>query len=452
MNKISYKIIKPERILAFLCGVFCTMPIVAIPFTGRIISVFTIVFIIQLLDLFLFHIRTIVRIGKNSMKLFAWLLFSIVSTLSGMLLSFVYPELGVVIAYCPKILLYLAFIVLWNNAATVDNNYLIVRGLVFGSILNMLWATLDACIWYLAGWSLNNNVFAFYIGHNGVKRISLPLNNGLYRSGGFNHDPAHLGFLCPFLVYYALKKKDLRILGIAVLGMISSASTTAIVCSIVIFLVVELDEIIYSSNRALLNPRLTLTIILSMVFLIIFAICLRGQIEATIGKASQLFYSRAKSVYFSNDSSGGPRMNYIKFFPQAFDSLGFFRLTGLGFGSSGFGYSHEPSIASKIGLGLKEVYDVENTYFDYIMDTGIIGFSIFIYFMGVLFKYYKKKMRKREMSIVDIVSMAGVVSMALSFIFYHYVVFAPQMILIIVALSNMDLCQRREEISIVFEY
>ena len=75
----------------------------------------------------------------------------------------------------------------------------------------IIWATIDAACFYGLGFSLSNMVFARYGATHDViyGTVSLIINNGrMIRSAGFNYDPAHLGFLIPFVMGYGFMKKN----------------------------------------------------------------------------------------------------------------------------------------------------------------------------------------------------------------------------------------------------
>ncbi len=428
-----------NKLMPFICGILCTMPIVAIPFRGGVVSLFSVAFLLQLAVLFKGNTRLVVKVNRGTRLLLFWLGFALFSVLVGCALSMVYNELSVTSAYISKIMLYIIFIILWVSSKNMkENNESLANGIIVGTIVNCLWAALDAFIWYLKGFSLNNTLFSFYIKYGGVKRISIPMSTGLYRSGGLNHDPAHLGFICPFLVYYSIKKRNLTVFLIALAGIVGSASTTGAICSLII-IVVEFFKWLKQANMNFkIGLRQTLGLCGLCVLLVIGVVYFRDTIQSSFGKATQLFYSRAMETYFSSNSTGGPRMDYLRYCPKAIIRLGIFIFSGLGFGTSVFGYMYNNEIASKIGFTQAGLYDVENTYIDYLLDTGFIGFILFFTCIIGAYRFYSMRDKKKESKQVDMICMAGIVAMLLSFLFYHYIIFAPHMLLTIVAITNMD--------------
>lgn len=430
-----------ESFIIFFCGFFSTMPIVAITIGNRSVSLFTIALFFELVVM-LFHASSHpLKIGKYSRYIFIWLVLSLVSLESGLLLSASYPEMEAVFSYFFKIIIYLFFIVNWTGRENINtNNAMMCRGLILGSGVNILWGVIDAVALYSKGILLSHFVFANYMRINHLDHIGIILSNGLYRTGGLNYDPAHLGFICPFLAMYALSSKHKYLLIFVVAGCLASASNTGIVCTGIEFL-------LWGIKRLSLDIKMETKVHITRFFLflgLLFIICnviyiYREQLMNNVDKAFDLFYARVNYAYLSSPLEENIRGKFILFFPDVLLGLGGYSLFGTGFGSSSFGYSYEPFVAQAMGYRYKldSISDIENTYLAYILDTGIIGAAVFFFGMIRIYFYYNNNENKL-IDDVSITAYAGIVSMLLSFLFYHYILFAPQVLLMIIAASNAD--------------
>ena len=78
---------------------------------------------------------------------------------------------------------------------------------------------------------------------------------------------------------------------------------------------------------------------------------------------------------------------------------------------------------------------MENTYIAYLLDTGIIGLFLFFYLLFPLYSYYKKNGGEDEENIIYIAILSATI---FSLFFYHYILFVPQILSLIFALSNRE--------------
>ena len=438
---LSPRKINLEALVVFACGFFSTMPIISIPIRGNYISLFTIVFLGELVLMLSNNTIGSLTLDIHIKQLVLWLFISLFSSVFGTIFISLYSQLTVSGTYIIKIILYILFISYWgSNRSREENNNALCRGLLYGSIVNIIWSIFDAACWYIAGIPISNSVFRDYMHANNLLYIGLAMPTGLYRSGGLNFDPAHLGFLCPFLVAYSLISEKYSLLVLAIGGLLASASTTGIVCSCFIFVFWAWNKIAVKNvycTRIKLSKLYKALLVACVLFT--FTIIFHGPLFQIINKATSFLFSRVETTYLTKSADfarfGGPRLDFIRFFPTAIIKSGLLLLVGTGLGTSSYGYL---DIASAMGIVQNSLYDIENTYLAYLFDTGIVGFIIFLGIMYRILRYYKNMYKRKELDFTGTIAFAGVLSMILSFLFYHYILFAPQVLLTVVALIHMD--------------
>lgn len=422
----------PYKWIIFIFGILATMPVLEINIGFISISAFRTMFFIVLVFVVI-HSEFCLRVDfKNSF--ITWMGWSLLSCLFGYIFfrnSTMWQQASV--SNITKILAYMMFFMVWLGQRECDlkeNNRVLINGLFLGAVANIVWATLDAACFYGAGFSLNNIVFAKYGATHDViyGTVSLIINNGqMIRSGGFNYDPAHLGFLIPCVIGYGFVKKRYIYVILGGLGIIASASTTALVCAMIV--IVACSTI--SMGRNAITGKRVIETILGILVILFILLYFGERIIPLIRQATILFENRVKSVYVASDVNN-IRLEYIRYLPVAIIELGPLVLLGTGYGTASYGYCHNSYIAD--ALNIKNVpYDMENTYIAYLLDTGIVGFVIFAYMIISLYSYYRKNVDYSEENIIIFVILTSTLS---SMLFYHYILFVPQILVMIIAYSD----------------
>ena len=143
------------------------------------------------------------------------------------------------------------------------------------------------------------------------------------------------------------------------------------------------------------------------------------------------------NVYLS-ETDYNIRWKYIKYAPRAAIQVLPFMLLGSGFGTASLGYAKDSYILSKIGYVHNFAYDLENTYLSYLFDTGIVGFILYLSILKVLVTNYRSANINERSDEFPIVIWCLVCSSLFSMAFYHYILFGPQMLMITIALSQID--------------
>ena len=204
----------PYKWILLILGVLATMPIIEINISFLSISAFRFFLFITIFIMLIQSNFTVPAVFRN--RFIVWMLWSLISCACGYLFFFGNAQWQQAsISNITKIIAYLIFALLWFGQKNLsDYNKVVLKGLFIGAIANIIWATIDAACFYGLGFSLSNMVFARYGATHDViyGTVSLIINNGrMIRSAGFNYDPAHLGFLIPFVMGYGFMKKKILI-------------------------------------------------------------------------------------------------------------------------------------------------------------------------------------------------------------------------------------------------
>ncbi len=439
IDQQSRKGLRPK--LAYAMGLLSTMPIVGLHIGSRDISFFRIIYIISILWMTVDCIlqNKIIFFPKSRKWLDLWLAEAVFACVFGtVLLSGSEPEWAAAArSFIPKVLILLVFSVLWGSAGKWNRyNDRLMKGLLAGCVINCIWAVIDAAGFYLMGVSVNNIVFSGYIARNDIRFGMLSLiQGGMIRSGGFNSDPAQLGFLAPIVAGYGVAKKKPLILLIGIGAVVAGASTTALAGTVIVVFVFCLFKKEYHTD---LRLRTIIFIGLAAVVAGAALFVFRRQIGSLLNMAYSKFFGRINDVYA--DSSGlneNARINYIRGLPGAMLHVLPFLLCGSGIGTASLGYSRSEYAHLLLGDRVDSPYDMENTYIAYLLDTGIVGLILILLVLFILCWNYRRR-SKWDRTDFDIIVFASVLTVVICFMFYHYILFAPQMLLLTAALVELD--------------
>ena len=391
--------------------------------------------------------KLIVR--RSIRRLELWLLLAFFSCLiGGITLNSKAPDFSsAAISNIPKTLLFLLFATVWgsqDDEYVMKLNTLLIQGILLGFYLNLLWAIVDASVFYISGKSINNSVFSGYIARHSVRygKISL-VYSGLIRASGFNIDPANIGFIAPVVTGIGLFKRNYWLVLFAFGGLLASASMTGFVCCFFV-IIVYLSRVKSLKRNSGIKVNYLILLILILIILVAFGIKYGTFIIDIISQATNSVFKRLSESYL-NDSglSDTIRWAYFIYAPLAFFNLNILGIFGLGFGTASYGYVTDSYILSKIGSSYAFPFDMENTYLAYLMDTGIVGLCIFISIIVLLFKWYKKRINySQEVGDYNLTLFCCTLGMVFSMLFYHYILFAPQLLILIAGLSHIDLVKK----------
>ena len=303
--------------LLFLAmGTFSTMPVLEVSAAGRSVTFFSLTFFAALVFLWVRNknfLRTPI-LTKPLRYFVLWMVTGIVAGCAGWL-HFNGDSIwqSAATSYLPKLVLYIAFAILWEQGASEKDGRLVLKGLLLGAVLNCVWAVLDGLCYYVAHFSLNNVIFSTYIERHDIRlgQLSLILGNGLLRAAGFNTDPANIGFLGPVVVAYGLHKRRYGLTLIGLLSLVFSASTTAVVVTMVIF-VLEWKNLIPKRKR----PRKGMQMWMYLVILLGIAVAAAAAVRLMplVIRAVGLFVERFNGAYLQSDVTSPRTVYYLGFF------------------------------------------------------------------------------------------------------------------------------------------
>ncbi len=416
--------------LAFLCGTTATMPIVTFPSTNiSLFTVFTIVFL--LVNALSFVNDVHFKFRNNTHKLLMWLLASLLSSIFGLVYYNTNDEWSrAVQSYIPKIIVFIFIIFLVSRYS--DLSELLLKGLLFGAVANVVVAIVDAITYYGLGYSLINRWFQNYIITNNIRMglISLTIS-GTIRSGGFNYDPAHIGMLAPMIFLYGLVSGKYIYIVLAIGAISASLSTTAFVCCIACLL-------LYFTCVSKLYQRFRFTdkkLLLSFASLLICSYFLYQYASYIVIGFDNLF-SRINDVHIHNRGYENIRLLYILYAPQAMIEQGIKMFTGTGFMTASEGFI---KLGGDFGFPLKNYpFDMENTYLAYLFDFGFFGFYLYASYLFFTAKNLLKEFKFESNNQVMQIAFSGFFATIFSSFFYHYTLFACQILIFIAISVYMD--------------
>lgn len=432
-----------STLLFMSLGIFVTMPVVAVNINGNSFSFFSILLCILICYMIikLFKKRRI-KLKGISKILLLWFYIALIASIFGLLwFSDVLMRewFNASLSYIPKIVLYIVFLVLYSSTDICEKyEKPIIKGIMIGSIANIFFSIIDGLIYYIFKISIANTLFKTYIVNNSIRyeSLSLLLNNGSIRSSGFNYDPAHLGMLIPMVFYFGIKKNNFFIVIASLISIFMSQSTTAFVCCVII-LIVNIKNIHFTVSFQNALKRIFSLIILILVCLLLVNLFDEKNIALNAIKlAMNNFGERVNSNYIEGLDKDDPRLIYYLNLIVAMLTNGLKTITGTGFGTASYPYLYNEALLDKLNLStIKMPYDPESTYVSYLFDTGIVGIIVYIILLYILWKFFKTKQDKND---ENLILFSGLNALIFSSFFYHYTIFACQVLLLIICVVRMD--------------
>ena len=441
MRKLVITNDKTVSIVAKAMGFFISMPIMTIPIGGgRYISIFTFFLgVFLVLSAFGALSRSrLLTVRSESFDILFLLGLSLISAICGMIYFSIVGKsdwIPAITSPIPKIGILLILCLLWPKSKEV--NVAFIQGCIAGCIANSVWSIIDAAGYYITGKSIGNIVFSSYA--NRVNRhfsmISIIDNSGLIRASGFNDDPASLGFYIPIIVGYAIYHKKYFLLFIGLASIVSSSSTTSLVGSIFVIALYYIQSNRIKNKKHGKGYKATVGLfVLIIVAAIVYA--LSPNIRQIVEIASNKAFGRM-NLYVGNKET--IRVSYARFFPLALTTAPFNLILGTGWGASSYAYVFNNEIVRQFPLLELAPFDPENTYINILLDVGIIGLILFIRIFRKSLSFHKLHMNEIEGSSVIYYSLISMISCAL---FYHYILYTPQYVLLIVALEYIGLYKK----------
>jgi O-Antigen ligase len=408
------------------------MPILTIDIGGRLISIFTILFGCFCLAIIWPSINSKSNFELNiELKaLTAWFIISLISSFVGFLYFYDNPDWQAqVFNYIPKIVLYL--VLLLSIIKFKIEEYLVscfLRGFIFGSIANLAWAIFEGVAYYYYELTLNDTLFIEYVKTLPEDRQYMTvISDGIIRASGFNIDPAHLGVLIPIIVLYGLHRKNIFLLILALVALIFSGSTTALVTSL---LGVAISPWVFKIHLSTLIKLSTSFIIISV---LLASVLLNEQVREGVYNNIQGFYDRTFENYVQKHDSG-PRYIYHAYLAEAIMYSGPLALTGSGFGTASYPYVNNPKISTVLGEP-NFPYDPESTYISYLFDVGILGLVLYIFMLINLMIKFRRMVHLNNDKLIIYSALCGIFFAGF---FYHYTLTAYQILIIIFASCSVS--------------
>lgn len=439
-NDLNIPNLNIENMLMFvtcIIGTFVLIPVVEIPIMGHYFTVFNLFFVLFFVLLFINNLLqgANIRVGTTIKLFIIWLMIALASSAFGVLYfgslpNWQFANLG----YTMKLLLFFGVTIL---LASYKNRKKLIQVFldffIVGCILNIVWSILDGLSFYLLGFSLNNVVFADYIQRHNIRydTLSLIIDHSI-RASGFNSDPANLGCIVPIIFLYALIKDKKIFLLLSLLALVFSQSTTGLVGCLLSFIVYFIMRIQNNRNVKLKNVILAIFgIVAFMAFLILTG---EWSLRILFGIYSKVnvFAARIFDNYIMAAASDLRTMYVMNFLPAAANRLSSL-LIGTGFGTASYGYLF--SEESDLYLRSTMPYDPENTYISYFFNVGLPGTVLYIIILVTILRWFGKNMESKYHSML----FAFILAVMSSHLFYHYILTAYQVLIIIMSLILIDI-------------
>ena len=413
--------------LLFCLALFSTMPIVSIPIAGKTISFFTILLPVTFLALLSKGIKTR-RIDSKPERLFlSFLLISILCSLFGALYFYDIPgftKTAINTALKTSVFLILGYLIFSKRLDRLEVEDF-AKGLLAGAVINLIWASIDGFVFYFSGISINNEVFSYYINTHSDEEIrygmiSLVLPGTGIRASGFNYDPAHIGMLAPFVFAYSYITKKRWLTVLVLMSLIFSQSSTALVTCLIIVVLFNMFNTKYMKAT------------LGVVLVGVFALFILSRTPAW--DSIQGFITRTQNKFEAGTEN--LRIIYNFEFPKAIINSPINLILGTGFGTASYPFYKAGLIRSPA------LVDPENTYISYLFDIGLIGLTVYCMMIIILFKRVWDRNKGDKSELTNSIIFSGVVSVIITCFFYHYILYATSVLIIIVGSAWCGLLQR----------
>lgn len=405
-----------EKIAFIGLGGGATCSIVAFVWGGMILSWYTIFLITTFCILLTGEKKPISVFGTKASRFYGlWTLSALLSSVFGLLFFMGQDEwMTAAVSFVPKVVLYfLFFFLLFRSAKSFEYVNYILKGLLWGVILNTAWASADAIIFYLSGYSITNEIFRSYILATNTRYEMLSLIiGGVIRSGGLNGDPANIGMFAPILASYSLYSKKYWFY---VLSLISTFSSVSIVALASIFIITLIY--MFSHKKAIgIGVIFVIILIGGTSYVVIGDDGVTGQMVAAVTDRLE-----EKSESDMNDRDNVRAMYWFKFLPAVATTPSAL-LVGTGYGTASYAYIHGDYVRRS------EPYDPEQTYFSTYFDVGLCGFVAFVLLLVYLIRIAYKNQKEEHYLFL----FTGMEGMMIAFMGYHYTVYSVSMLYIIV--------------------
>ncbi|WP_348683264.1 O-antigen ligase family protein [Acidovorax soli] len=416
----------------FLTGVFATAPILTVSLGGKLVSIFSILFVFFYAASlwFAFESKRNINAGSVSLAFAGWYILSLIASLAG-IMYFGSDSLWVsqVISYVPKILIYLTLllcIMRWHNKDYALTAFF--KGFFCGCIANLTWSVIEGLYFYIFNDALNDILFVEYVKTLSDDRGYMTVvADGIIRASGFNTDPAHLGVIIPIVFAYALFRRNWYLIALSLTSLVFSGSTTAAVTSMLVTMV-SLGKF----GLKQINLK-SVGIALIGIFVVMTGLLMNDFMRESVFKNAQGFYNRATENYVSN-SDQGPRYIYHAYFLEAIYFNGFKTLTGSGFGTASHPYVDNPEISVNLDEEHRP-YDPESTYISYLFDTGFLGLVFYMFVLISSIIFYRRRV---HIGFTEVVIYSSLCGMFFSGFFYHYTLTAYQILILTFSVAGRE--------------
>lgn len=421
-----------KKSIYYTLGFSTTTPLLALVLGGHSISLMYIAYLFAFGDLLFARGKRFVRIKSNNslFKLFGcYLVICFVASLFGIFFFWVEQKSYALaqVSFLPKILLYLFFLILLDaNRYGSEKASLILDGIKYGAIINIIWSIADAFIFYTIGISITNEFFISVIEAMDLPNTQASIIEGLFiRSSGLTIDQCFIGYYAIALTIYSLVKKRRLLMLLSVIACFASVSIIGLVGIIMVLIAYVIKQKNIVQNIALVS-----------ILILFFAVIYHFSDNEMVTNFKTAVELRLESKA-DNDASASTRKLFIEEFPGALMNMPTALFLGTGYFSASYAYFPQGLEYAKYDKFHMYPVPIENMYIETLFAVGLSGLIVFVLFYLRIIKYAGRLLRFKKDEEFAVILYTFTIGAMILFMFYHNVFDSTIMLLSICAASSL---------------
>lgn len=420
---------KISKLVYFTLGFSTTTPLLAIVVGGHVLTLMYIMYILVFGNLLFIGGKRTFKLNNESIlykNFYYYLILSIFSCLFGAVF-FVTNQKDYALAsigFIPKILIYLSFLILlYINKNCDEKVHYILKGILYGAFVNVVWSIVDAIVFYTSGTSITNELFINVIEGYNLLHSQASSIEGLYiRSSGLTIDQCSIGYYAIGLTAYGLLCNKRWIIVLSVISCFASVSFVGFVG-----IAIVVSAFFIKSKNVIRN-----LLKLSFISLLLGGLYIQFSENELITNLNTAVQMRAESKA-ENDASASTRKLFIQELPEAIMNLPTSLFIGTGHFSASYAYYPLGLSYSRSDKYHMKPVPIENMYIETLFASGIIGLALFVLFYFRILKYTRRAFRLYGYRDLFVIIYSFTLAALVLFMFYHAVYDSTIMLLSICA-------------------
>lgn len=422
-----------KKIIYYTLGFSTTTPLLAMVLGGHSISLMYIAYLFAFGDLLWAKGKRFVGIKNNNslFKLFfCYLVFCFLASSFGIIFFWIEQKSYalVQVSFLPKILLYMIFLILLDaNRYGSEKACLILNGIKYGAIVNIVWCIADALCFYAIGISITNEFFISVIEAMDLPNTQASIIEGLFiRSSGLTIDQCFIGYYAIALTIYGLVKRRRFLILLSVIACFASVSIIGLVGIIMVLIAYVIKQKNVVQNIALVS-----------IIILFFAIVYHFSDNEMVSNFKTAVELRLESKA-DNDASASTRKLFIEEFPGALMNMPTALFLGTGYFSASYAYFPQGLEYAKYNKYHMYPVPIENMYIETFFAVGVIGLVVFVLFYLRVIKFADNYLRLKNNEEFAVILYTFTIGAMILFMFYHNVFDSTIMLISICAVSSLN--------------